>query len=92
MVSHWGFEEYNYVGLKWLLIFPSPLFATNGIPNVTVTERDLKHGIRLYKGSHEYPKAYKGSRLLWDADDEDLEDTGLHLPDKIINKDWDWVF
>ena len=86
------FEEYNYVDLKWLLIFPSPLFATNGIPNVTVTERDLKHGIRLYKGSHEYPKAYKGSRLLWDADDEDLEDTGLHLPDKIINKDWDWVF
>ena len=86
------FEEYNYVDLKWLLIFPSPLFAANGIPTITVTERDSKHGIRLYKGSHEYPKAYKGSQLLWDANDEDLEDTGLHIPDKIINKDWDWVF
>ena len=86
------FEEYNYVDLKWLLIFPSPLFAANGIPTITVTERDSKHGIRLYKGSHEYPKAYKSSQLLWDANDEDLEDTGLHIPDKIINKDWDWVF
>lgn len=86
------FESYNYVDLKWLLIFPSPLFATNGIPQITVTEKDAKHGIRLYKGAHEYPKAYKGSTLLWDANDEDLEDTGLHIPDKIINHNWDWVF
>ena len=86
------FDEFNYVDLKWLLIFPSPLFAANGIPTITITERDSKHGIRLYKGSHEYPKAYKGSRLLWDADDENLEDTGLHIPDKIINGNWDWVF
>ena len=86
------FEEFNYVDLKWLLIFPSPIIAANGIPTITVTERDSKHGIRLYKGSHEYPKAYKGSQLLWDANDENLEDTGLHIPDKIINKDWDWVF
>ena len=86
------FEEYNYVDLKWMLIFPSPLFAANGIPTVTVTEKDSKHGIRLYKGEHEYPKAYKGSTLLWDANDENLNDTGLHIPDKIINKDWDWVF
>ncbi|WP_296879007.1 hypothetical protein [uncultured Methanobrevibacter sp.] len=86
------FEEYNYVDLKWLLIFPSPLFAANGIPHVTVTERDSKHGIRLYKGSHEYPKAYKGSTLLWDANDESMENTGLYIPDKIINHDWDWVF
>ena len=86
------FEEYNYVDLKWMLIFPSPLFAANGIPTVTVTEKDSKHGIRLYKGEHEYPKAYKGSTLLWDANDENLDDTGLHIPDKIINKDWDWVF
>ena len=87
------FEEFNYVDLKWLLIFPSPILAANGIPKITVTERETeKHGIRLYKGKHEYPKAYKGSKLLWDADDENLEDTGLHIPDKIINKDWDWVF
>ena len=86
------FEEYNYIDLKWMLIFPSPLFAANGIPTVTVTEKDSKHGIRLYKGEHEYTKAYKGSTLLWDANDENLEDTGLHIPDKIINKDWDWVF
>lgn len=86
------FEEYNYVDLKWMLIFPSPLFAANGIPEVTVTEKDTKTGIRLYKGEHEYPKAYKGSKLLWDADDESMENTGLYIPDKIINKDWDWVF
>ena len=86
------FEEYNYVDLKWMLIFPSPLFAANGIPEVTVTEKDTKTGIRLYKGEHEYPKAYKGSTLLWDADDESMENTGLYIPDKIINKDWDWVF
>ena len=86
------FEEYNYVDLKWMLIFPSPLFAANGIPKITVSEKDSKHGIRLYKGSHEYPKAYKGSTLLWDANDENMEDTGLHIPDKIINRDWDWVF
>ena len=85
------FEEYNYVDLKWLLIFPSPLFAANGIPTVTVTERD-KTGIRLYKGSHEYTKAYKGSTLMWDANDSDMDDTGLHIPDKIINHNWDWVF
>ena len=86
------FEEYNYVDLKWMLIFPSPLFAANGIPEVTVTEKDTKTGIRLYKGEHEYPKAYKGSKLLWDADDESMENTGLYIPDKIKNKDWDWVF
>ena len=86
------FEELNYVDLKWLLIFPSPLFAANGIAKITVTEKQAKTGIRVYKGSHEYPKAYKGSRLLWDADDETMENTGLYLPDKIINKDWDWVF
>ena len=86
------FEEYNYVDLKWLLIFPSPIIGANSIPTVTVTEKDEKHGIRLFKGEHEYPKAYKGSTLLWDANDEDLEDTGLHLPDKIINHNWDWVF
>ena len=86
------FEDFNYVDLKWMLIFPSPLFAANGIPTITVTEKDSKHGIRLYKGSHEYLKAYKGSTLLWDANDENLEDTGLHLPDKIINHNWDWVF
>ena len=85
-------SSFNYFDLKWLLVFPSPLFAANGIPTITVTEKDSKHGIRLYKGSHEYPKAYKGSTLLWDANDENLEDTGLHIPDKIINKDWDWVF
>ena len=85
------FEDFNYVDLKWLLIFPSPILATNGIPQVTVTER-TKTGIRLYKGSHEYTKAYRGSALMWDADDENLEDTGLHLPDKIINHNWDWVF
>ena len=86
------FEEYNYVDLKWLLIFPSPLFAANGIPQVSVTQRQTKTGIRLYKGEHEYPKAYKGSTLLWDANDESLENTGLYIPDKIINHDWDWVF
>ena len=86
------FEEYNYVDLKWLLIFPSPLFAANGIPQITVTQRQTKIGIRLYKGSHEYPKAYKGSTLLWDANDESMENTGLYIPDKIINHDWDWVF
>lgn len=86
------FEEFNYVDLKWMLIFLSPLFAANGIPTITVTEKDSKHGIRLYKGKHEYPKAYKGSTLLWDADDEDMDNTGLYLPDKIKNKDWDWVF
>ena len=86
------FDQFNYVDLKWLLIFPSPLFAANGIPLMTVTERQTKTGIRLYKGSHEYPKAYKGSQLLWDANDEDMENTGLYIPDKIINNDWDWVF
>ena len=86
------FEEYSYVDLKWLLIFPSPLFAANGIPQVTVTERQTKIGIRLYKGEHEYPKAYKGSTLLWDANDESMENTGLYIPDKIISHDWDWVF
>ena len=86
------FEEFNYVDLKWLLIFPSPLFAANGIAAITVTQRQTKTGIRLYKGSHEYPKAYKGGTLLWDANDENMEDTGLHIPDKIINIDWDWVF
>ena len=85
-------SNFNYFDLKWLLVFQSPLFAANGIPTITVTEKDSKHGIRLYKGEHEYPKAYKGSTLLWDANDENLEDTGLHLPDKIINHDWDWVF
>lgn len=86
------FEEYNYVDLKWILIFPSPLFAANGIPEITVTEKQSKHGIRLFKGEHEYPKAYKDSKLLWDANDETMDNTGLYLPDKIINKDWDWVF
>ena len=86
------FEEFNYVDLKWMLIFPSPIIGANAIPQVTVTEKDTKTGIRLYKGSHEYPKAYKGSRLLWDADDEDMSDTGLHIPDKIKNHNWDWVF
>ena len=86
------FSEFNYLDLKWLLVFPSPIIAFNNIPTITVTEKDSKHGIRLYKGSHEYPKAYKGSTLLWDANDENLEDTGLHLPDKIINHNWDWVF
>ena len=85
------FEDFNYVDLKWLLIFPSPLFAVNGIPTITVTER-TKTGIRLYKGSHEYTKAYRGSTLMWDAEDDGMEDTGLHIPDKIINKNWDWVF
>lgn len=86
------FEEFNYFDLKWILIFPSPLFAANGIPTITVTEKDSKHGIRLYKGEHEYTKAYKGSTLMWDANDETMEDTGLHIPDKIINHNWDWVF
>ena len=85
------FEDYNYVDLKWLLIFPSPIIAANGIPQVTVTER-TKTGIRLYKGSHEYTKAYRGSTLMWNANDDDMDDTGLHIPDKIINKNWDWVF
>ncbi len=85
------FEDFNYVDLKWLMVFPSPLFAANGIPQVTVTKRD-KTGIRLYKGSHEYTKAYKGSTLMWDANDEDMDDTGLHIPNKIINHNWDWVF
>ena len=86
------FEELNYVDLKWMLIFPSPILGANGIPQITVTEKQTKTGIRLYKGSHEYPKAYKGSTLLWDANDETMEDTGLHIPDKIINHNWDWVF
>ena len=86
------FEEFNYFDLKWILIFPSPLFAANGIPTITVTEKDSKHGIRLYKGEHEYTKAYKGSMLMWDANDETMVDTGLHIPDKIINHNWDWVF
>lgn len=86
------FDEYNYVDLKWLLIFPSPLFAANGIPQITVTQRQTKTGIRLYKGEHEYSKAYKGNTLLWDANDESMENTGLYIPDKIINHDWDWVF
>ena len=86
------FEEFNYVDLKWLLIFPSPLFAANGIATITVTDRQTKTGIRLYKGQHEYPKAYKGSTLLWDANDEDMENTGLYIPDKIINHNWDGVF
>ncbi|MEE0934171.1 MAG: hypothetical protein U0L42_00710 [Methanobrevibacter sp.] len=85
-------DDYNYVDLKWMLIFPSPLFAANGIPQITVTEKDTKTGIRLYKGSHEYTKAYKGSTLLWDANDSTMSDTGLHIPDKIINHNWDWVF
>jgi hypothetical protein len=86
------FEEYNYIDLKWMLIFPSPILGANGIPQIIVTEKQVKTGIRLYKGSHEYPKAYRGSTLLWDANDEDMENTGLYLPDKIKNKDWDWVF
>ena len=86
------FEEWNYVDLKWLLIFPSPIFAANGIPEITVTEKQTKTGIRLFKGEHEYPKAYKGSKLLWDANDESMDNTGLYIPDKIKNKDWDWVF
>ena len=86
------FDQYNYVDLKWLLIFPSPVFAANGIPEITVTEKQTKTGIRLFKGEHEYPKAYKGNKLLWDADDESMENTGLYIPDKIKNKDWDWVF
>ncbi|WP_458453042.1 hypothetical protein [Methanobrevibacter sp.] len=85
------FEDYNYVDLKWLLIFPSPIIAANGIPQITVTER-TKTGIRLYKGSHEYTKAYRGSTLMWNANDDDMDDTGLHIPDKIINKNWDWMF
>lgn len=85
------FEDFNYVDLKWLLIFPSPIIGVNGIPQITVTER-TKTGIRLYKGSHEYTKAYRGSTLMWDANDADMADTGLHIPDKIKNKDWDWVF
>ena len=85
-------EDYNYVDLKWMLIFPSPLFAVNGIPTITLTEKQSKTGIRLYKGEHEYTKAYRGSTLLWDANDENMENTGLYLPDKIINKNWDWVF
>ena len=84
-------EDYNHVDLKWLIIFPSPLFVANGIPTITVTKRD-KTGIRLYKGSHEYTKAYKGSTLMWNANDDDMDDTGLHIPDKIINNNWDWVF
>ena len=91
MYATTDFGDFNYVDLKWLMTFPSPLFAANGIPAVTVTERD-KTGIRLYKGEHEYTKAYKGSALMWNADDDDMSDTGLHIPDKIINKDWDWVF
>ena len=87
-----SFEDYNYVDLKWLIIFPSPLFAAKGIPQVTVVTKRDKTGIRLYKGSHEYTKAYKGSTLMWDANDSDMDDTGLHIPDKIINKNWDWVF
>lgn len=86
------FEEYNYVDLKWMLIFPSPIIGANGIPQITVTEKQVKTGIRLYNGSHEYPRAYRGSTLLWDANDEDMENTGLYLSDKIKNKDWDWVF
>ncbi|WP_292886544.1 hypothetical protein [Methanobrevibacter sp. UBA212] len=86
------FDQYNYVDLKWLLIFPSPVFAANGIPEITVTEKQTKTGIRLFKGEHEYPKAYKGNKLLWDANDETMENTGLYIPDKIKNKDWDWVF
>lgn len=85
-------DDYNYVDLKWMLIFPSPLFAANGIPQITVTEKDAKTGIRLYKGSHEYTKAYKGSTLMWDANDNTMSDAGLHIPDKIINHNWDWVF
>ena len=85
------FEDYNYVDLKWLLIFPSPIIAANGIPQITVTER-TKTGIRLYKGNHEYTKAYRGSTLMWNANDADMDDMGLHIPDKIINHNWDWVF
>ena len=29
---------------------------------------------------------------MWDANDETMSDTGLHIPDKIKNKNWDWVF
>lgn len=83
-------EEYNYVDLKWLLIFPSPLFAANGIPTIEIAEAKSKTGIRLYKGQYEYPKAYRGSKLLWNADDEAMENTGLYLPEKI--KDQKWVF
>ena len=86
------FEEWNYVDLKWLLIFPSPMFAANGIPEITFTEKDTRTGIRLYKGKHEYPKAYKGSKLVWDADNKDMDNTDLYIPDKIKNKNWDWVF
>ena len=83
-------EEMNYVDLKWLLIFPSPLFAANGIPSIEIAEAKSKTGIRLYKGQYEYPKAYRGSKLLWNADDEAMENTGLYLPEKI--KDQKWVF
>ena len=83
-------EDMNYVDLKWLLIFPSPLFAANGIPTIEITEAKSKTGIRLYKGKYEYPKAYRGSKLLWNANDEAMENTGLYLPEKI--KDQEWVF
>ena len=85
-------SSFNYFDLKWLLVFPSPIIAFNNIPTITVTEKDSKTGIRLYKGSHEYTKAYRGSTLMWDANDETMSDTGLHIPDKIKNKNWDWVF
>ena len=86
------FDEFNYVDLKWLLVFPSPLFANNGISTITITEKTVKSGIRLFKGEYEYSKAYKGSVLLWDANDEAMDNTGLYIPDKIKNKEWDWVF
>ena len=85
-------SSFNYFDLKWLLVFPSPIIAFNNIPTITVTEKDSKTGIRLYKGSHEYTKGYRGSTLMWDANDETMSDTGLHIPDKIKNKNWDWVF
>lgn len=85
-------DEFNYVDLKWLLVFPSPIFAFNNIPTIVVEEKTSKKGIRLFKGSHEYSKACRGKTLLWNADNETMDGTGLYLPDKIVNNDWDWVF
>lgn len=56
------FEEFNYFDLKWILIFPSPLFAANGIPTITVTEKDSKHRIRLYKENMNILKPTKAVR------------------------------
>ena len=43
------FSEFNYLDLKWLLVFPSPIIAFNNIPTITVTEKDSKH---KYAGCH----------------------------------------